>query len=513
MSGISGKLRVIAVAAAFSAAVPAGAAPFAVLYAFNGVDAAQPQSALLVDSDGALVGTSPFGGQARKGSVFRLPAGGVAGSMQILYAFTGGADGSQPFTGLAADPAGNLFGVASAGGDSGDGTIFEILRDGSTFTFERLYSFSGGAEGSVPVGGLTIDDAGNLYGTTARGGAGGVGTVFEWNAADASLTTLYAFSAPSSGLNADGALPEAALLRDARGDLFGTTAAGGPAGDGVVFALVPEGSDYSFSVLHAFSGGADQATPVGGLVSDRSGDLFGTTSGDITVNLYGTVFELRKIGASYVYRTIHTFQDADDGATPYWTLVLDDAGDLFGTAAVGGPGNAGTLFELFPAGNDYGIRVFHQFLGSVDGAIPAGGVVADAAGRLYGTTLAGGVFGWGTLFAFTPPPIAAAAVVRSLPEQAVSISLSASDPSLAGAGFTYAIVSAPPHGTLSPVVNGMTTYTPAGSSPGFDAFTFTATDANGTSNPATVTVTAFAARDRIVPAEPPHPARISSGPS
>jgi len=158
MSGISGKLRVIAVAAAFSAAVPAGAAPFAVLYAFNGVDAAQPQSALLVDSDGAIVGTSPFGGQARKGSVFRLPAGGVAGSMQILYAFTGGADGSQPFTGLAADPAGNLFGVASAGGDSGDGTIFEILRDGSTFTFQRLYSFSGGAEGNVPVGGLTIDD-------------------------------------------------------------------------------------------------------------------------------------------------------------------------------------------------------------------------------------------------------------------------------------------------------------------------------------------------------------------
>jgi len=513
MTGLPRKLRVVAVAAALSAAVPAGAASFSVLYDFNGVDAFQPQSPLLVDTDGALLGTSPFGGSASKGSVFRLPPGGLAGSLQVLYAFTGGSDGSQPFGSLAADSAGNFYGVATGGGDSGDGTLFEIARNGTSFDFERLYSFSGGADGGVPVGGLAIDDAGNLYGTTARGGAGGVGTVFEWKAAEAALTTLYAFSAPSSGFNADGALPEAPLLRDASGDLFGTTAAGGPAGAGVVFSLVPEGPGYVFSVLHAFSGGEDQTTPVAGLASDPSGNLFGTTSGDIGINLYGTVFELQRNGRSYVYRTIHTFEDVDDGATPYSTLVVDGAGNLFGTAAGGGPGNSGTLFELVPSGSGYALRVLHAFLGALDGSIPAGGVVADRGGKLYGTTLSGAIFGFGTIYSFVPPPIAETQVVRSAPGESVSIALSASDAGLAGATFTFAIASAPTRGALSPVANGMTTYTPADSNPGVDAFTFTATDANGTSTPATVTVTQFGPRGTVAPASPPAPARIAMGQS
>ncbi len=505
MSGVFGKLRIAGFAAALSAAVPAAAATFSVLYDFTGFDAVQPQSPLLIDVDGGLVGTSPYGGDSSLGSVFRLPAGGAAGSLQVVYSFTGGADGSAPIAGLVADSAGNLYGVAAVGGDSGNGTIFEVARNGSSYGFERLYSFTGGADGSVPVGGLAIDAEGNLYGTTARGGAGGSGTVFRWSAAGAGLTTLYEFSAPSSGINGDGAFPEATLLRDEFGDLFGTTAAGGPAGDGVVFALVPGGSGYSFSVLHAFSGGEDQTTPVGGLVADGSGDLFGTTSGDFTVSLFGTVFELERTGRSYAYRTIHTFQDAEDGATPYSSLLIDPSGDLLGTTAEGGAGNSGMLFELVPAGGDYAFRLFHDFGGAFDGATPAGGLVADASGRLYGATLADGIFGWGTIFAFTPPPTAVSRIVAATGEP-VAIALSASDPSLPGTAFTYAIASPPAAGTLSAITDGTTIYTPGGAFTGEDAFTFTATDANGTSNPASVTVASPPPSRRVVPAaRPPLP--------
>jgi len=505
MSGRAGKLRVACAAAALSIAVFAGASPFSVLYDFTGVDAVQPQSSpLLVDSDGALVGTSPFGGSASQGSVFRFPLGGAAGSLQVVHSFTGAADGSVPFAGLVEDSAGNLYGVASAGGDSGDGTLFELARNGSSYAFERLYSFSGGADGSGPVGGLAIDAAGNLYGTTARGGAGGVGTVFEWSPGASAPTTLYAFSAPSTGVNADGALPEAPLLRDASGNLFGTAAVGGPSGDGVVFELSPAGSGYSFSVLHAFSGGEDETTPVGGLVADAAGDLFGTTSGDSGIALWGTVFELQRSGGAYVYRTLHAFQDAEDGASPYASLVLDPAGDLFGTAAAGGASNAGTIFELFPAGSDFGFRLLYQFSAGFDGGLPAGGLVADAAAKLYGTTLADGVFGWGTIFALVPPPSAASRILTTAPGVPVAVDLSTSDPSLPGAAFTFAVASPPAHGTLSPIGGGRTTYAPDPAFRGSDSFTYTAADANGTSNPATISITVSSPEARrVIPAVPP----------
>ncbi|HET9794615.1 MAG TPA: choice-of-anchor tandem repeat GloVer-containing protein, partial [Thermoanaerobaculia bacterium] len=121
MSGLSGRLRIAGLAAALSVAVCVNADSFSVLYGFTGIDAIQPQSPLLVDAEGALFGTSPFGGDSSQGSVFRLPSGGGAGSLQVLYSFTNGSDGSQPFAGLTADPDGNLYGVASAGGDSGAG--------------------------------------------------------------------------------------------------------------------------------------------------------------------------------------------------------------------------------------------------------------------------------------------------------------------------------------------------------------------------------------------------------
>ena len=505
------------VAAALAVAAGASAASaFSVLYDFNGTDAVYAQSPLVADSAGDLFGTSPYGGAPGQGSVFELPPQGGPGSLVILHAFTGGSDGSTPFGGLVADSAGDLFGVTSSGGDSGAGTIFELARSGSTFAFETLYAFSGGADGSAPVGTLVIDSGGTLYGTTARGGPGGTGTVFALSPGGSgfALTTLHAFSAASSaGVNADGAFPEGALLRDDLGTLFGTTAGGGASAAGVVFALVPGTSGYSFSVLHEFSGGADGTTPAAGLVEDRSGNLFGTTSGDSTIGLWGTVFELARQRGGYAFRTLHTFEDAVDGSDPLAGLVLDSAGDLLGTAATGGASNAGTIFELFPDGAGFTFRLLYQFSGDFDGAAPAGGVVFGPGGRLYGDTVGGGLFGWGAIFAYTPPPIAEPQIVRIPVPAPVMVTLSGFDPALPDAAFTFAIASPPAHGTLSPVAGGTVTYTPDSAFSGADAFTFTAADANGTSNPATVRITTEAsARGRIVPVAPTPPAPIDRGP-
>ncbi|HET9794475.1 MAG TPA: choice-of-anchor tandem repeat GloVer-containing protein, partial [Thermoanaerobaculia bacterium] len=441
--------------------------------------------------------------------------GGGAGSLQVLYSFTNGSDGSQPFAGLTADPDGNLYGVASAGGDSGAGTVFELVRTDSSYAFRRLYSFSGGEDGAEPVAGLVIDRAGNLYGSTARGGAGGSGTVFELGAGPSgySLTTLYAFSAVSSGTNADGAFPEAPLLRDRFGNLFGTAAGGGPSGDGAVFELARGNAGYSFSVLHALGGGGDGAFPVGGLVSDRAGNLFGTASGNPAAGLWGTVFEISSVSRSPVYRTLYAFQDGNDGALPYASLIIDSSGDLIGTAAAGGESGAGTIFELAPAGSDFAFRLLYSFAGGFDGGLPAGGVAADSAGRLYGTTMSDGLFGWGTVFALSPPPSADDRVVFTDAGAPVAIALSAHDPGLPGASFTYAIETPPQHGTLTPIVDGITTYTPGPDFSGSDAFTYTATDAGGTSNPATVIVSAGSrGSSKIQPVAPVRPASVESPP-
>ncbi|HET7453770.1 MAG TPA: choice-of-anchor tandem repeat GloVer-containing protein [Thermoanaerobaculia bacterium] len=488
----------------------ASADVFSDLYAFTGSDSAYQQGPLIVDAGGNLFGTSPYGGRPGQGSVFELPPGGNGVSLQVLYEFTGGSDGAQPFGGLVSDPAGNLYGVASAGGTTGNGTVFELVRSGSVFTFQVLYQFSGDADGGGPVGTLVIDTGGILYGTTEKGGAGGSGTVFSLSPGESGfvLTTLHAFSSTSSGVNADGAQPGAPLLLDELGTLFGTTQLGGPSADGVVFALVPGPSGYRFSVVHAFDG-TDGMTPMAGLIEDRGGDLFGTTSGDPAIARWGTVFELENRRGTYAFHTLHTFTDGTDGATPISILTFGPAGDLFGTASAGGAADAGTIFDLYPSTSDFTFRALYDFTAGFDGATPASGLVFGPDGRLYGDTVFNGFFGWGTIFAYTPPPTAAAQIVRIAAPAPVAIDLAASDPALSGAAFTFAIVSPPAHGALSPISGASVTYTPNGSFAGTDTFTFTATDASGTSNPAAVTIALDApAKRRVVPAAPAPPAAI-----
>jgi uncharacterized repeat protein (TIGR03803 family) len=301
--------------------------------------------------------------------------------LTTLYSFTGGGsgDGANPSAGLMADPAGNLYGTTAEGGASGRGTVFQLDPSGNLTV---LHSFTGG-DGSHPRAALIADAAGNLYGTTISGGVQDAGTVFQLTPSG-TLNVLYSFT--GSG---DGALPWAGMIADASGNLYGTTYGGGANGQGTVFQLDPSGT---LTVLYSFTGGND-ASPWAGLIADAAGNLYGTTEGG---DGPGEVFQLTPSGTLNV---LHNFTGRD-GAIPHGGLIFDAAGNLYGTTHNGGASAAyGTVFQLTPSGT---LNVLHSFTGGSDGAYPEAGLIADTAGNLYGTTWGGGAGGQGTAFQLTP---------------------------------------------------------------------------------------------------------------
>jgi uncharacterized repeat protein (TIGR03803 family) len=251
----------------------ASAAPVeTVLHSFAGApgDGANPSAGLIADSKGNLFGTTVLGGAFASGVVFKLAPGG---SETVLYSFTGGSDGAGPAAGLIADSSGNLYGTASGGGASNAGVVFK-LGPGGTETV--LHSFTGGSDRASSVAGLIADGSGNLYGTTEAGGRSGsgcivvgCGVVFKLGP-DGTETVLHAFT------GSDGANPQAGLIADGSGNLYGTTYAGGGSNAGVVFKLSPSGTE---TVLYTFTGGSDGGFPLAGLIADSSGNLYGTTAG------------------------------------------------------------------------------------------------------------------------------------------------------------------------------------------------------------------------------------------
>src|SRR3954469_13247068 len=231
------------------------------LHVFSGTDGSDPQGDLVRDNDGNLYGTTCYGGLSDFGTVFKL---NLNGSYQVLHSFTGGTDGACPIAGVTRDTAGNLYGTASAGGDSNLGTVFEIDTSGNQTV---LHSFSG-ADGATPYGTLIRDAAGNIYSVTYYGGAFNAGTVFKIDASG-NETVLHNFADVPDGAN-----PVAGLIRDASGNLYGTTAHGGSSGLGTVFRLGPAGK---LTVLHTFSG-FDGANPYPGLTWGAAHTLYGLTN-------------------------------------------------------------------------------------------------------------------------------------------------------------------------------------------------------------------------------------------
>ena len=330
-----------------------------------------------------------------------------AQSEKVLYSFcpakSGCAGGAYPFAGLARGANRNLYGTTGAGGANEFGAVFEVTPAGNE---KVLHSFcpakSGCADGKDPQGRLVRDAKGNLYGTTPYGGANGFGVVFEISPAGKE-TVLYSFCPANSGC-ADGEFPAAGVIRDANGNLYGTTTIGGANGFGVVFEVTPAGNE---KVLHSFcpakSGCADGKSPQAGLVRDAKGNLYGTTPFG-GANGFGVVFEVTPVGKEKVlYSFCPAKSGCADGNGPIGGLARDGKGNLYGTTGGGGTNGFGAVFEVSPDGRE---KVLYSFCpaksGCSDGKSPQAGLVRDAKGNLYGTTPFGGANGFGVVFQVTP---------------------------------------------------------------------------------------------------------------
>ena len=373
------------------------------LHAFSGQngDGTGPVASLTADKLGNLYGTTVFGGTYGQGTVFKLIPPTISGGtwMEIvLHSFGSGSDGAEPsYGGLTIDALGNLFGITDTGGGTsgcyygGCGTVFKVAPDG---TETVLYAFKGNGDGEFPTGSLIADTAGNLYGTTSYGsGVSGCadgrtcGTVFKV-APDGTETVLYSFKGRSDGDN-----PLAGLVADMNGNLYGTTLYGGstidcnegPYGCGTVFKLAQDGTE---TVHHSFTGGIDGNFPVSELILDAAGNLYSTAAHGGAYG-GGTLYKLAPNGTITVLYAFCAKAHCADGLYPdvLGHLIPDQAGNLYGTTSNGGGtgcggAGCGTIFKVAPDGTE---TVLYAFQGQSDAGSSGAGLIADAAGNLYGT--------------------------------------------------------------------------------------------------------------------------------
>jgi len=394
-----------------------------------------------------------------------VPAAEAAPREKILYRFTGGTDGASPSSSLLLDASGNLYGTTSAGGNTiectfytnpGCGVVFELTSSNGKWQESVLYRFQGEADGWAPSGNLVFDAAGNIYGTTLYGGTGtacsteGCGTLFELSPnGDGSWTKSVVHNFE---FGVDGAFP-AGLIVDSSGNLYGVTTSGtgtvyelSPSHEGawretVLWAtnsaspdLVLDGGNLYFTQfvsgygsgsvsevyrirkrwqeinLYTFQGGGNGGDPATGVIFDKDGNLYGT--GDQGGNDFGIAFELKLSASHWKESMIYNFcsrNNCADGARPEAQLVLDQAGNLYGTTTNGGTGctfpGCGVVFKLAHSKAGWMETVLHNFKSKPDGALPMEGLTLDGKGNIFGTTLTGGIAlygGYGTVFEVTP---------------------------------------------------------------------------------------------------------------
>jgi len=355
-----------------------------VLHSFAGIEGVYPGESVARDEAGNLYGITTMGGTGGCqnlfngcGVVFKLDP---AGHETVLYNFTGGADGAYPQYGVVRDAAGNLYGTTSAGGAGGLGIVFKVDTAGHETV---LHTFTGKGDGSYPN--YLMLDGGYLYGTAGCGGVGDPcswGTVYKLDLAG-SYTVLYAFQG-----GADGRGPIGGVVRDANGNLYGTTEFGGTADQGLIFKIDPAGHE---TALHNFAGGAAGANPAGNLLRDAAGNLYGITVDGGTNDGDGLVFELDSAG-NYTVLQIFT---GTNGDFPETGVISDPAGNLYGTTVEGGGANLGVVFKLDTSGQE---TVLYSFPSGVDGVNPESAVALDAAGNIYGTTYQGGSNNLGVVY-------------------------------------------------------------------------------------------------------------------
>jgi uncharacterized repeat protein (TIGR03803 family) len=361
---------------------------------------------LTFDKAGNAYGTTAAGGGFNFGTVFKISP---SGRQTVLYSFSGGGDGLDPHGGVTLDSAGNLYGTTVAGGSGGlcagdgCGVVFELSPSGGGWIETTLYNFTGLNDGFGPGGGLVFDTKGNLYGTTPDGGAHSFGVVFKLSPIAHSWrqSVIHAFTGGKDG--SIGSL--GSLLLDAAGNLYGVTELGGANGAGAVYKLSKTSrGPWKTTVLYDFKGMPDAANPYGGLIFDKAGNLYGTTYFGGATGM-GAVFQLIPgPDGAWQENVLYSFLGGTDGSFPTTTLVFNTAGNLYGTTSTGGRPSCdcGTVFKLTLSGGSWNEKIVHLFGVGRDGSSPNYGLTLDRKGNLYGTTPVGGMGGQGIVFQLTP---------------------------------------------------------------------------------------------------------------
>ena len=407
-SPIHFQIRAIALSAVFILSLAAATATTTdVIFSFDEDNGEYADTDLETDAAGNIYGTTVLGGDFGSGTVFKLSHTSTGWVQTVLYSFTSGADGGEPYKGVTIDRQGNLYGTTVTGGsgscEGGCGVAYKLTNSGGTWTQTVIHAFTGGDDGSGPGARVTVDPTGDVYGMTPTGGAYGLGTIYKlhqehdgtWN-----LTVIHAFTG-----GADGSSGSAGRMILRHGLLYGAATTGGTYGSGVVFELRPRGAGghRNFRTIYSFRGQPDGSFPYGALLFDRGGNIYGTTYYG-GANGIGSVYKLSpRPHGEWNESVLYSFQDdGTDGNSPIGNLVADRVGNLYGTTSEGGLGS-GTIFKLSPTGGGQWMEtVVHAFQGQPDGGFPYNGLVVDGFGNFYGATVHGGDDGDGAVYKFTP---------------------------------------------------------------------------------------------------------------
>jgi len=382
-----------------------------IIYSFaGGNDGEYLDTDLVIDSAGNLYGSTVQGGDFSSGTVFQLSPSGTGWTHTVLYSFTSGTDGAEPYKGVTLDAHGNIYGTAVAGGggscEGGCGVVFKLTNSGGTWTQTVIHQFTGGSDGSGPGSGVTFDQQGNLYGMTPTGGTYGLGVIYQLQPQANGTWTLNVIHTFTGG--DDGSTGSAGrLILDHAGNLYGVATFGGANGHGVAFEITRGQTGWTLLPLYAFKDQPDGASPYGGLIFDKAGNLYGTTY-YAGVHDVGTVYKLTHANGKWIETVLYSFKGrnkgSNDGSSPFSTLVSDQAGSLYGTTSAGGTQcDCGVIFKVSPNANGtWTETVSYAFPGAPGAGYVYNGMVADGAGNLYGATTHGGPANDGTIYKFTP---------------------------------------------------------------------------------------------------------------
>jgi len=380
----------------FAATQSAAAQTFQVIYAFEGHGtSAHAIGGLTIDGRGNLYGTTAWGGDDAPGTVYELERTGSGFVYNELFYVGAGAKGDFPWDAPTIGPNGTLYATMNGGGIRGQGTIVNvqpppsICRNTSCpWNATDLYNFSGGSDGGDPQSGVIFDSHGNMYGANVNDGAG-YGVVYEMTPSGDGWTyqVIYTFTGGQDGAN-----PDSPLIFDSAGNLYGGAMSGGLPGCagfgcGTIFKLSPSGSGWTETTIYSFTDGSDGSAPSGTLVFDPAGNLYGSTFGSDS-NPGGTVFKLSPSGDNWTFHLIYDLPGAGGG--PSGGVARDSAGNLYGATWGDGAYGQGNIFKLTPTSNGWTFSTIHDFTGGSDGSNAEAAPVINSNGVLYGTTYDGG---------------------------------------------------------------------------------------------------------------------------